>query len=217
MILLIVLLLVVVPPVIETLWPYRPPVMPPITAAPPGSYRIYMADWGYHTSIIIQQPTGWRLGSLGMETAPFVEFAWGDRRYYMESDHRPQSLFAALFLPTEAVANVTSWETDPTRSAHPRALYVRDVDAGKLDSLASALESSIPRDSAGRRSAPFAAVSDYSGRFYRAYGRYLWWFDCNRWTVERLAAAHLARGGPGVILSGQVARHLVGFRRVTAP
>ncbi|MFL5616328.1 MAG: DUF2459 domain-containing protein [Gemmatimonadaceae bacterium] len=217
MTLLIILLVVVLPAIVNGLWPYRAKVSAAIPPAPAGTYRVYIADWGYHTSVIIQQPPGWKLGSLGRETAPFVEYAWGDRRYYMESDHRPQSLFAALFLPTEAVTYVASWTTDPARIAHPRALYVREVNERELDSLASALESSIPRDSAGQRSAPFASVSDYAGRFYRAYGRYLWWSDCNRWTVERLASVHLARGGPGVIFSGQVRGHLIGFRRVSAP
>ena len=64
------------------------------------------------------------------------------------------------------------------------------------------------------RPSPFAPAAGYGGRFYPARGAYLWWNDCNRWTVERLAAAGLARGGRGVIFSGQVARHLVGFRRV---
>jgi hypothetical protein len=214
---LIILLIVVLPPIFNSIWPYRAERSAHVAPAAAGSYRVYVADWGYHTSIILQQAPGWQLGSLGRESAPYVEFAWGDRRYYMESDHRPQSLFAALFLPTEAVTYVSSWTTDPARIARPRALYVRDVGASELDSLATALETSIPRDSAGWRSAPFPNVSDYSGRFYRAYGRYLWWSDCNRWTVERLASVHLARGGRGVIFSGQVPGHLIGFRRVAAP
>jgi hypothetical protein len=57
----------------------------------------------------------------------------------------------------------------------------------------------------------FPAVSGYARRFYRAHGRYLWFTDCNRWTVERLASVGLAHGGFGVIFSGQVAAgHLVG-------
>jgi hypothetical protein len=148
-----------------------------------------------------------------MESAPYVEYAWGDKRFYMESNYRLDAVFATLFLPTESVAYVASWTADPARTARARALYVRDVDATELRELAEALEGAIRRAPTGQRLHPFAAVSGYSGRFYPAHGDYLWWYDCNRWTVERLAAAHLAHGGAGVIFSGQVARHLIGFRR----
>lgn len=215
-ILLVVLLTLLLPPLAVTVWPDAP-ATGALPAVPAGTYRVYVADWGYHTSIILEQPPTWQLGSLGKESAPFVEFAWGDRRFYMESNYRPDALFATLFLPTESVAYVASWSSDPARVARARALYVRDVDAPELAELAAALEGTIRRSGTGERAAAFPAVSGYAGRFYPAHGRYLWLTDCNRWTVERLASAGLARGGFGVIFSGQVGSHLVGFHRVNGP
>ena len=206
-------LIVFLPPIVVSISP-DPPLAVAVAAAPAGTYRVYVADWGYHTSIILQQPPTWRLGSLGSETAPFVEFAWGDRRFYMESNYRPDALFAALFLPTEAVAYVANWNSDPARTARARALYLRDVDALELATLAAVLEGTIRHSVSGERAAAFPAISGYAGRFYPAHGRYLWFTDCNRWTVERLASAGLAHGGAGVIFSGQVASHLIGFHRV---
>jgi len=213
LVLVVLGLIVVVPPIIVSIAP-DPNVAATVPTAPPGTYRVYVADWGYHTSIIIQQPTTWHLGSLGTEGAPFVEFAWGDRRFYMESNYRPDALFATLFLPTDAVAYVASWTTDPARAAHARALYERDVDAAQLARLVAVLEGTIRRSASGERAAAFPAVRGYAGRFYPAHGRYLWFTDCNRWTVERLASAGLAHGGAGVIFAGQVAGHLIGFHRV---
>ena len=213
LVLIALALILVVPPIIVSISPDAP-VAAAIPTAPEGTYRVYVADWSYHTSIIFQQPSTWQLGSLGTESAPFVEFAWGDRRFYMESNYRPDALFATLFLPTEAVAYVASWNSDLARAARPRALYERDVDGPKLAELAAVLEGTIRRSSTGERAAAFPAVSGYAGRFYPAHGRYLWFTDCNRWTVERLASAGLARGGVGVIFSGQVASHLIGFHRV---
>ncbi|HEY2853947.1 MAG TPA: hypothetical protein VGJ18_13925 [Gemmatimonadaceae bacterium] len=78
---MVVLLVLVVPSFLVEIFPDRPhPVG--IAPAPAGRYRVYVADWDYHTSIILQQPPNWQLGSLGAERAPFVEFAWGDRRFY---------------------------------------------------------------------------------------------------------------------------------------
>jgi hypothetical protein len=132
----------------------------------------------------------------------------------MDGDHRPHAIFATLFLPTESVAYVDSWNRDPAQGAHARALYARDVDAAELTRLAEALEGSIRRTSTGQRAAPFSAASEPPARFFPALGHYLWWRDCNRWTVDRLASAHLARGGAGVIFSGQVPGRLLGFHRV---
>jgi hypothetical protein len=211
--LLVVGAILILPPLAVSISP-DPPIAATVPAIPPGTYRVYVADWGYHTSIILRQPPTWRLGSLGSETAPFVEFAWGDRRFYMESNYRPDALFATLFLPTEAVSYVASWTTDPARGARARALYERDVDARELGELASVLEGTILHAATGERASAFPAVRGYDGRFYPAHGRYLWLTDCNRWTVERLASAGLAHGGAGVIFSGQVAGHLIGFHRV---
>jgi len=212
-ILVIVLSVVIVPPLLVELFPDppRPVVIPP---AAPGRYRVYVADWGYHTSIILQQAPGWQLGSLGNSAAPFVEFAWGDRRFYMDGNHRPDVVFAAIFLRTPSVAYVESWREDPVRIAHAAALYAREVDAAQLTSLAEDLEGTLRRSDSLNRPVPFLQTPHDAGRFYPAHGQYLWWMDCNRWTVDRLSDAHLAKGGRGVILSGQVSRRLIGFTRI---
>jgi len=211
--------IVVLPPVFSELLPDRPTVTVALPAPPTGEYRVYVANWGYHTSVIVEQPPGLRLGPTGREAARFVEFAWGNRRFYMESDYRPHSLLAALFLPTAAVTYVAAWDSPPEEIARPRTLHLRTVTAAELHALITALESSIDRADPGTpgsdRAKAFASVAGYVGRFYPAFGRYLWWDDCNRWTVERLDSAGLARSGRGVILSGQVAGRLIGFRRVT--
>jgi hypothetical protein len=213
---------IAVPPIVTELAPDRPPARDRGDAAAPtppdGGYRVFVADWGYHTSVIIEQPPGARRGPVGRERARFVEYAWGDRRFYMESDYRPHSVFAALFLPTESVVYLAAWDTAPDSApARPRALYARTVTGPQLSALVTAVERQIRPASTGgdhrdRARAPaFAPARGYTGRFYPAYGRYLWSNSCNRWTADRLAEAGLARGGRGVIFSGQVAARLAGF------
>lgn len=171
-------------------------------------YRVFVADWGYHTSIILEQAAGWRLGPPGREASPFVEYAWGDRRFYMESDHRPQALIAALLLPTEAVTYVDGWSVVPGPQSGMRTLFTRAVSGDELTRLVGELERWR------QSSVPYGMAMGDQGRFYRAPGRYLWWNDCNRWTVERLHAAGMASGGRGVLFSGQVQRRLRAFRPV---
>lgn len=183
--------------------------LPPLPMPPPGSYRVLVADWGYHTAIVVEQPRGWALGPPREERAPFLEYAWGDRRFYMESNYK--AIFATLVLPTASVLYLDG-RPDPPPLGGARAVYQRTVDAATLRTLLQDLEGSFQHTEDGARFEPFPSVRGYRGRFYPAHGRYLWANDCNWWTVERLAAARLARGAAGVVFSGQVRGRLEGFR-----
>jgi hypothetical protein len=200
----------VLPSLWVELWPdVRSTVSLPPLPNRTDSLRVHVVDWGYHTAIILEQPGSWALGPPGHESARFIEYAWGDRRFYMEQDYRAHAVFATLFLPTESVTYVEGRTQLPGRGA--RSLHSRDVSPMEFLAIVGELESSIVRDSLGQRQSPHPATPGYAGRFYPAVGRYLWWSDCNRWTVDRLAAAGLAVGGRGVVFSGQVPRRLRGF------
>lgn len=198
------------PPLYAALASEPPPLPVALPAAPPGAYRVFVVDWGYHTAVVVQQPPGWTLGPPGEERAPFVEYAWGDRRFYLESDYRPHALFATLALPTAAVLYVDG-RPDPPALGGARAVYTRTVDAPTLERLVRQLEGAATQDAHGARAAPYPAAAGYAGRFYPARGAYLWAHDCNWWTARRLAAAGLARGAGGVLLSAQVGGRLQGF------
>ena len=201
------------PPLYTALVPERLPLPPRLSEPPTGSYRFFVVDWGYHTAIVVQQPTGWRLGPPGAEDAPFLEYAWGDRRFYYESDHRPHVLFAALFLPTESALYLEG-HPDPPSFAGAEAVYARTVDAATLHTLLAELERAIRHEPGGARLSALAPAPGYRGRFYPAYDRYLWPRDCNWWVVARLAGARLASAPTGVIFTTQVPARLRGFTAV---
>ena len=185
-----------------------PEVAVPIV--PPGRYRVLVADWGYHTAIVLEQPVGWSIGPAGEERAPFLEYAWGDERFFKDSDYRPHAVFATLALPTASVLYLDG-RADPPSLGGARAVYSRVVDAETLHRLIRELERSFERAPDGTRLAAYAAAPGYAGRFHPARGRYLWTRNCNWWTVKRLAAAGLAGDAEGVIFSGQVWGRLSGF------
>ncbi len=182
---------------------------------PTGTYRVFVADLGYHTAIIVEQPRGLRLGPPGEEAAPFLEYAWGDRRFYLQSDFRPHALFATLVLPTESVLYIDGRDAPP-HAGTMRNILERTVDAMTLHRLLTELERSARRNRSGARQSPFAPAPGYRGRFYPAHGAYLWTRDCNWWTVARLAEAGLAGAPAAVFITRQVPGRLRGFTRVTS-
>jgi uncharacterized protein DUF2459 len=184
-----------------------PVILPNVTD---GTYRVYVVDWGYHTAIVVPQPAGWTRGPPGEERAPLLEYAWGDRRFYMESNFWPHSVYATLILPTESVVYVDGRDSAPS-FAGARGVYTRVIDAATLRVLLGELERTVRHSRDGSRVPPYSRHAGYAGRFFPAYGRYLWTRSCNWWTVERLRAAGLARSGSTVVFSWQVRGRLLGF------
>ena len=180
---------------------------------PAGSYTVLVADWGHHTAIVVQQPPGWRLGPPGAEAAPFLEVGWGDRRYFHGGERSPQTLVAALFLPTDSVLFLAG-HPDPPRLAGTVAVRERQVDAPTLRALLSALEGSARRYRDGARLPPLPPRPGQRGRFFPARGAYLWSRNCNWWTVRRLGEAGLDSDPTGVVVAPQVPGRLRGFRPV---
>jgi len=180
---------------------------------PAGRFTVLVADWGHLTAIVVQQPPGWRLGPPGAEAAPFLEVAWGDRRYFHGGERSPQAVIAALFLPTDSVLFLAG-HPDPPRLAGTVAVRERQVEAPTLRALLSALERSVQRGGDDERLAPLPPRPGQRGRFFPAHAAYLWSRNCNWWTVQRLREAGLASEPTGVVVAGQVPGRLRGFRPV---
>jgi hypothetical protein len=207
----VLLALVGWPLLLAALVPEVRPPLPPLPPPPPGSYTVLVVDWGLHTAIVVEQPPGWRLGPPGAETAPFVEVAWGDRRYFSGADRSAAAVLAALVLPSDA-ALLIAGHADPPRLSGSVRVLERQVDGPTLQALATSLEGSLRRDAAGERPVPLPGSPIAGARFYPALGRYHWSRNCNLWTVRRLRDAGLARHPAGVVLTPQVPARLRGFR-----
>jgi hypothetical protein len=195
---------------------FTPPVPTQPSAGlpiPEQSYHLYVADWGYHTTIILQQPKGWRLGPENDPDAAFVEYSWGDRNFYMNADFSPPALFATVFLPTPSVLHLRNWSQAPTLSSGMRYLYHRHINAQQLRALINSLETSFETS----RANVLPPVPRFRGRFYPGREYYIFWSACNAWTVNHLAQAGLARSGWPILIAAQVAPQLRGFKSLSSP
>ncbi len=175
------------------------------------NYQVYVfSRWGYHSAITLEQPPGWQLGPSGAEDAPFVEYAWGDLHYFRDKDHSAGVSLAAVFLPTESTLYIRGWQNPPSFDVNAKDIYTRAVSAAQLRALIVALEQTIPRTETGERLTPYRNYPN----FYPSREYYLWWNDCNAWTVRTLHQADLAESPFGILFCQQVSGSLKGFRKL---
>jgi hypothetical protein len=132
----------------------------------------------------------------------------------MESNYWPHALLAALMLPTESVSYVCPMSTPPTENPYAREVYIRELDGHAFSKLVGALEQEMLRQPGGSRRSPFPPVTGYIGRFYAARDYYIFWNNCNAWTVRMLSNAGCSTSADFVFSEGQVAGRLAGFQRV---
>lgn len=166
--------------------------------------------WGYHTSILVEQPAPWHLGPPGEESAPYVEYGWGDRKFYKDRDRSFINTFALAFLGTQTVVYVDGWDHLPT--ANDGLLWRRSahVSAEELHRLVVGLEQSFERSDNTPRPSPYPQRDATRGLFYPGRQYYIWWYDCNSWVVRRLHEAELTGTGDGVLTADDVAGRLKG-------
>lgn len=159
---------------------------------PEESHRVWVIAAGWHTAIVIEQPEGWRFGPPEQEDAPFVEFAWGERRWYMED--RQDRPLRTLFWPTESVVFVRARPRPPAGETF-HLLQERRISGDVLHTLVRSLEEEIQRKETGERVDPHPSVDWTHGTFYPGRRPYLIWHNSNAWVVHRLRDAGLTRRG----------------------
>lgn len=180
-------------------------------ADPAARHRVYVLAWGYHSSIFVEQQPGWRLGPVGSEDARFVEYGWGDRSFYMESNYCPDALFASAFLPTPTVVYVRGHDRPPNEFVVGGDIRVRECSSVETLRLIAVIEEQMNRLPDSSRPEPFPPATGYVGRFYSGREYYVVWWNCNEWTARMLANAGLASSSVLVGSPGQVIGRLEGF------
>ena len=174
-------------------------VVPPL---PPDSYHdVYCEVRSYHSALIIKQPAGWRLGPEGAEDAEMVEYGWGNRSLYMESNYWPHALFAAVFLPGSSVVYLRARDSV---GGPPDAVYHARLNAADFTRLVTLMEQAFARESSGARPPAFPTVEGYAGRFYPGREYYIFWQNCNDWAIRMLEESNNGGDPTGIIFAQQV-------------
>jgi hypothetical protein len=178
-----------------------------IEGAPPESQRsIYVVRRGWHTGVAVATRDwpnrNWSLLSEFPE-ADYLEFGWGDERFYQEDpDTVWMSLRAALW-PTASVVHVIGLREPLLDNVHALDIVEVPVPIDRLQTLATAIE----QEFAGDEPIPTGVTlrdAPVPNRFYKGQRRFYFPRMCNWWTATRLNEAGCPTDPATVIFASRV-------------
>lgn len=159
-----------------------------------GPREVFVVREGLHTGIVV--PAGTiqsRLPQLGSRFAdsPFLEFGWGDKKYYEAEEVTSGLTLRAVFLPTDSVMRVVAIPERPDIHFADMEMEVLCLDQQQYSLLIGFIEHSFYRDGEGNI---VDSKDGFEGdsQFFRAEGTYFMFNTCNNWTAKGLRSAGLA-------------------------
>jgi len=182
---------------------------PPPDPGPPA-HEIHVVRHGWHTGLVVDRAalagTGLVPEVADFPQARFLEFGWGDRRFYTAPSPTALMALRAALVPTDAVLHVTPASPPQGGATSPdtMALAVPEVTFRRL---ATSLAMAFDRPSGGRAE-PLAPAAPIAGRFYPARGTFHVFNTCNTWVVRRLAMAGVDVAPVGVLTAGEAMRRV---------
>lgn len=151
---------------------------------------IWVVNHGWHTGIVLPAeaiPSGALPPMDGIERHRFLEFGWGDARFYRAGGGGFWLAFRALFWPTESVLHAVGFDPPPDRFFAAGQSLSRMVSSAELARLLAFLEDTFFIPPAGEPE-PLGPGLYGNSRFFRAKGRYFFPETCNVWTARALAS-----------------------------
>lgn len=169
----------------------------------PCEFTIYLTSDGFHTNFIVPvETTAYRwqdhlnletVGGSPVTSYRYLQFGWGDRRFYMETPSWNQ------VKPTEVLRALFYWQNDAAifvkgHSQVPQYPneQLKCLRLGRTDFLAlmNFIDGTFQR-SADSQNQRLGSGQDQKSSFYAAIGSYSILKTCNSWTADGLRIANI--------------------------
>lgn len=163
-----------------------------VSGALPDSLRsIYVVRRGWHTGIVVAAADwpnrGWIL-LTDFPNVDYLEFGWGDERFYQAERNTLWLGSRAALWPTSSVIHVIGLPAPVTGNAHADEIVEVRIPIDGLRRLTTAIE----QEFAGDRPTPSGSALSSAptpNRFYEAKRSFFFPLMCNWWIATRLQEA----------------------------
>jgi len=156
-----------------------------------GYKSVYVVNHGWHTGIIVGRtdiPTALWTETEDFPHGEYIEFGWGDARFYQAERITVGMKFRAVFLPTSAVLHVTGISSHPMEFYRNGEILEIGLSEQGFENLIHFIHESYARDSHGKSVAIGKGLQENS-QFYEANGIYFAGNTCNNWVAKALRSA----------------------------
>jgi uncharacterized protein (TIGR02117 family) len=156
-----------------------------------GYKTVYVVNHGLHTGIIVKRsdiPSALRPEADDFPKGEYIEFGWGDEKFYQAERVTMGMKFRAVFLPTSAVLHVVGIPTQPAEFYRGAEILEIDLSGQGFENLIHFIHESYERDSLGKSVAIGKGLQENS-LFYEAEGIYFALNTCNNWVAKALRSS----------------------------
>jgi uncharacterized protein (TIGR02117 family) len=188
-------------------------------ATPPESVRsIYIVKRGGHTGMAfatVDWPNrDWSVLS-DFPDSDYLEFGWGDERFYQAERETLWLGTRAALWPTSSVIHVIGVRRPLGENAQAEDVVEVRVSADGLRNMAESIEREFTQAKPSATPVSLSAAPK-PNRFYSARGKFYFPRMCNWWIASRLAEASCPIQPWTVVTAGRVMREARGFESATA-
>ena len=168
----------------------------------PRVHRIYVANNGWHTAIIVSaaalSATDTLPEAADFSGAEYLEFGWGDRAFYPAKQPTLGMTLSAALIPTPAVMHIASLQAPPKDSGSGLEVISLELTELGLQNLAQAISREFERAD-GEQAKPVSRGLYSHSHFYHARGKFHLFNTCNTWTARMLHEGGVAVSPSGIV------------------
>jgi uncharacterized protein (TIGR02117 family) len=183
------------------------------TAEGPSCKLVLVAHDSWHAGIVLRKadiPIDSLPELADFPDAEFVEFSWGDKDYFPDSDAGVFTAIKAAFWSSGSVLHVVGFSGNPKSFFRSGELVALRLTPNAHARLLDYISHTFSRPSSRDRTEASAGLFSYS-RFYPATHKFSLLKTCNTWVAEALKSAGLPVSPGHVMTANSLATQLAGI------